>query len=173
MLGSDYRELIVPREDNRGKAKAILFGGGAAVFAVILLSAVIGAPALLLIALAAGFGVWYFWRREQIEYEYIISGDQLDVTKIIAQSKRVPMLTVSLRQFSAFCSLSAAEPARQGQTLVLACTAQDSSAFCAEFDHGELGATRLIFTPNDDILLYLAKHLPRNLNFRWEAQNLE
>ena len=171
MLGSDYRELIVPRLDNKGKASAILIGGGLLTLLLLIFASVFAAVALLLIAAAAGFATWYFWTQERIEYEYIISGDQLEVTKIIAESKRKPMLTVELRAFTAFGQLANAEPLSAGATTVLACTAQDETAFYADFDHSDYGQTRLIFTPNDDILLYLTKHLPRNLSFRWEPQN--
>ena len=165
MLGSDYRELIVPRLDNKGKAAGILTGGGLIVLIAVAGSFVFGSAALLFVAALAAFGTWYLWNRERIEYEYIISGDQLEVTKIIAQSKRAHMITVTLRQFTAFGQLRAAEPSPAGQTTVLACSAQDDSAYYADFDHEEYGQTRLIFTPNDDILRYLTKHLPRNLNF--------
>ena len=80
MLGSDYRELIVPRLDNKGKASAILIGGGLLTLLLLIFAIVFAAVALLLIAAAAGFATWYFWTQERIEYEYIISGDQLEVT---------------------------------------------------------------------------------------------
>jgi hypothetical protein len=168
MLGSDYRELIVPRLDNTAKRTAILVGGILVILLLIVLAFTVS-TLFLLLTVAAGFGVWYFWTQERIEYEYVISGDQLDITKIIAQSKRKPMITVTFNTFQAFGSLRDAEPLSQSQTLVLACTAQDDSAFYADLDHSEFGQTRLIFTPNNDILLYLAKHLPRSLNFRWDA----
>ncbi len=171
MLGSDYRELIVPRLDNKGKAAAILIGGAALTLLLLLLAAFSGTLLLLIAAAAAGFATWYFWTQERIEYEYIISGDQLEVTKIIAQSRRKPMLTVSLKAFTAFGQLTHAEQISAGATTVLACTAQDETAFYADFDHSDYGQTRLIFTPNDDILLYLTKALPRSLGFRWEPQN--
>lgn len=167
MLGSDYRELIVPKTDNALKKTGILIGGGALTLLLIIVSLAGGLFWLLILATAAGFATWYFWVQNSIEYEYIISGDELAVTKILAQSKRKPMLTVSVRKFSAFGKLSETGQPDQGQTLVLACSAQDASAFFADFDHEEFGQTRLVWTPNDDILQYLTKFLPRNLGFRF------
>ena len=169
MLGSDYRELIVPKLDNAMKKYALLIGGIALTALILIVSLVSGAFWLLLIAAALGFGTWYLWVQNSIEYEYVISGDELQITKILAQSKRKPMLTVSITKFTAFGKLREAEPAPDSATTVLACSAQDETAFCADFDHDEYGRTRLIWTPNDDILLYLAKHLPRTLGFRWDA----
>lgn len=170
MLGSDYRELIVPKLDNQTKKYGILIGGIILTVLSVILALAGGLFLLLLLSLALGFGTWYLFTQERIEYEYVISGDELVITKILAESKRKPMLTVSIMKFTAFGNLREAGAPSDNQTLVLACTAQDSSAFYADFDHAELGRTRLILTPNDDILLYLAKHLPRSLGFRWEAQ---
>lgn len=171
MLGSDYRELIVPKLDNQAKKYGILIGGVLLTALSVIIALAGGFVWMLVIGLALGFGTWYLFTQERIEYEYIISGDELAVTKIIAESKRKPMLTVSLRKFTAFGSLKDAGAPSDSLTLVLACSAQDSAAFYAEFDHDELGQTRLVLTPNDDILLYLAQHLPRSLGFRWEAQD--
>lgn len=173
MLGSDYRELIVPRLDNQGKKAAILIGG-TLLTAIIFFGWLISKMIILLpLILIAGFGTWFLWTQNRIEYEYIISGDELEVTKILAESRRKPMLTVSTMKFTAFGSLREAPALSPGMTLVLACTAQDASAFYADFDHPELGRTRLVWTPNDDILLYLQKHMPRTLGFRWEPQKTE
>ena len=169
MLGSDYRELIVPKLDNQGKKYGMLIGGAALTIAAVAFSLVSGKFLLLFIAAAFAFGTWYFWINNNIEYEYIISGDELQITKILAQSKRKPLLPISIKQFTAFGKLQDAEPISASATKALACSAQDNTAFYADFDHTDYGQTRLIWTPNDDILLYLAKHLPRTLGFRWEA----
>lgn len=169
MLGSDYRELIVPKLDNELKRSALLIGGIALTAASVIFFMLIGKPVLLLVSAALGVLTWYLNFTNRIEYEYILSGDELTVTKILAESKRKPMLTVSLTKVTACCKFSEAEPVSANQTIVLACTAQDDTAFCLDFDHPQYGQTRMLWTPNDDILLYLVKMLPRNLRFRWEA----
>lgn len=173
MLGSDYRELIVPKLDNHGKKLGILIGGAAAALAAVIFSLVSGKFLLLLIGAALAFGTWFLWVQNSVEYEYIISGDELEITKILAQSKRKPMLTISLKKFTAFGKLQEAEHISDSATKILACSAQDQSAFFADFDHPDYGQTRLVWTPNDDILLYLVKHLPRTIGFRWEASEKE
>ena len=171
MLGSDYRELIVPKLDNYSKKYVILIAGIALTAAAALYALISRHFLILLAATALGFGTWLLFIRNSIEYEYVISGDQLQITKILAQSMRKPMLTVTFDRFTAFGRLKEAENLSSSATTVLACTAQDDTAFYADFDHAELGRTRLIWTPNDDILLYLAKHLSRTLGFRWEAKD--
>lgn len=167
MLGSDYRELIVPRLDQPNKPIITLIGGGIAVAVCIVLLFLTHSLLLLLVAAAVGFGTWYFWRQAQVEYEYVIFGDEVRITKIIAQSKRKEMLVTSLARFTAFGNLSDAPQPAPGQTLVQACALQDSSAYYADFSHESYGQTRLLFTPDASILEYLSNHLPRSLGFRY------
>ena len=172
MLGSDYRELIVPRLDSKARSAAVLAGGIALTLLIVLL-AMMTSKLLILLAIAAGIGTWYLWTTQRVEYEYIISGDQLDITKILAESRRKPMITVSVRDFKAFGRLTEMPAAAPAQTVVLACSAQDETAFCADLDRTEHGQTRIVFMPNDDILYYLSQHMPRSLNFRWEKPESE
>jgi len=167
MLGSDYRELIVLKRDNNGKKIGILAGGIAACVLTVLLAIITGRMLLLMLTLLAGFATWYFYVQNCIEYEYVISGDELVITKILAESKRKPLLTVSILKFTAFGNLSEAEPVGSGTTLVLACAEQNADTYYADFDHEDYGQTRLLLSPNEDILLYFAKKLPRNLGFRY------
>lgn len=169
MLGSDYRELIVLKRDNEGKKKAILAGGIAAAVLTLLLTFLSGRMVLLILPFLIGAATWYFYIENCIEYEYVISGDELVITKILAESKRKPMLTVSIMKFTAFGCLTDAEPIGSGTTLVLACAEQNADTYYADFDHEDYGQTRLLLSPNPDILLYLAKKLPRSLGFRYEA----
>ena len=120
MLGSDYRELIVPKLDNRAQSTGYLIGGIALTAAVVLFSLTSVRFWLLLIGAVLGFGTWYLWVQNSIEYEYIISGDELQITKILAQSKRKPMLTVSLTKFTAFGNLRNAENISASATTVSA-----------------------------------------------------
>jgi len=170
MLGSDYRELIVPRADQQKKCTAILIGGIILIAALILLFMILRSIIMFLVIAAAGFGTWYLFNQNRIEYEYVIFGDEVRITKIIAQNKRKEMLTASLRRFTAFGSLADAPQLTDAQTLVLACAAQDSSAYYADFEHEEYGQTRLVMTPDDSILDYIAKHLPRNVQFDYTPE---
>lgn len=169
MLGSDYRELIVKKCDQQAKQYGILIGGSLLTVLSAIPAFTAGLFPLLLVSALLGFCTWYLYTAQNIEYEYVISGDELVITKIINESKRKPLLTVSLMKFTAFGRLKEAPAISNDQTLVLACAAQNGSTFYAEFDHDALGRTRLLWTPNDDILLYLTKHLPRPLGFRWES----
>ncbi len=167
MLGSDYRELIVLRTDNAAKKNGILIGGALLTVAALIFSLLFGNLLTMIAAFAVGVGTWWLWTCNRIEYEYVITGDELTLTKILAESRRKPMTALLLNKVTAFGRLREAPARTSGQTLVLACAAQDDTAYYADFDHETLGHARLIWTPNDDILEYLSKHLPRNIGFRY------
>lgn len=170
MLGSDYRELIVPRADQQKKCTAILMGGIILIAALVLLFIIVQSILLFLVIAAVGFGTYYLLNQSRVEYEYVIFGDEVRITKIIAQNKRKDMLTASLKRFTAFGNLAEAPQLTDSQTLVLACAAQDGSAYYADFEHETYGQTRLVITPDDSILAYIADHLPRNVRFDYTPQ---
>ena len=165
MLGSNFFEDLVVKEGGEGKATSVAIIGGIGV-ALIVVLACMTSTLLLLVAVAAGFAVWYFSRNCKVEYEYVVAEDDFEVTKIIAQSKRKPMVSTQISKITAFGKLYDAQSEAAG-TLVLACTAQDDSAYYAEFADDTYGEVRLVFTPNPRFLLYFSKHLPRTLHFQY------
>ena len=48
------------------------------------------------VVVGAGYGAWFLVRRFNIEYEYSITNDSMDIDKIIAQSSRKNLLTMDL-----------------------------------------------------------------------------
>ncbi len=55
-------------------------------------------------ALVVGYyvGVWFITQRFNIEYEYIVTNDELDVDKIMSRKTRKRMLTISVKKFDEF-----------------------------------------------------------------------
>ena len=102
MLGSDYRELIVLRTDNAAKKNGILIGGALLTVAALIFSLLFGNLLTMIAAFAVGVGTWWLWTCNRIEYEYVITGDELTLTKILAESRRKPMTALSLNKVTAF-----------------------------------------------------------------------
>lgn len=169
MLGSNFFEALVPKQNTGGKAIATAIVGIVVTLLLAIVSILMQMYLLLILAMAAGFATWYLTISCQVEYEYVIAEDEFTITKVIAQSRRKPMVSTSLQKMTAFGHLSEASPLPDSHTLVLACATQDNSAYYAEFPHESYGNVRLIFTPDDRFLTYFAKHLPRNLQFRYES----
>ena len=167
MLGSNFFEALVKKDNTEGKAIATVLIGIALTLLCLLLSFITRFYLLLLPATAAGFATVFLYRRCNIEYEYVIAEDELAITKIIGQSQRKPMVTTMLSRFTDFGKLSEAPNLSSSATLVLACAAEDENAYYCDFPDENLGTVRLVITPDDRFLTYFSKHLPRNIRFSY------
>ena len=165
MLGSNFFEALTPKENMEVKRTALLIGGGVVTLGIAGISIGIGIPLLLIIAAAAGFLTWYLVRNQYVEYEYVIAEKSLEITKIIAQSKRKPMVATTLDKITAFGKLNDAPLISDSTTLVIACAAEDDRTYYADFTHESYGNVRLLMTPDERFLVYFAKHLPRSIGF--------
>lgn len=81
-----YSEILVSRQPQPINVlkKAGLIAG----VIVGLAGGVMITPVLLLAAIAFGVGIWYFFPRFNVEYEYLIVNKDLDVDIIYSQKKR-------------------------------------------------------------------------------------
>lgn len=166
MLGSNFFEQLVQKENTGAKAKLTILLGSLMAIALVLLSFFVGFI-MLFLAVGAGFLTWYLATSCEIEYEYVMAEEELTITKIIAQRKRKEMISTTLPKFTAFGKLSEAPALPDSTTLVIACAGQDENTYYGEFPHESYGTVRLLMTPDEQFLSYFAKKLPRNLNFRY------
>ncbi|MBQ7131547.1 MAG: hypothetical protein IJO29_03160 [Oscillospiraceae bacterium] len=97
-----------------------------------------------------------------VEYEYIVTGNELDIDKIIAQRKRERLITVKLSKFKSISRSEEFEPSDDDATVVLA-YGEDSEDWCAEVEHDSIGDVRLCFSPNKRTLLTMNQYLPAKL----------
>lgn len=172
MFNPNYCEALVKKEQGTGfhnKGLLITVLGVVLTVLVTLVAILFTLYPLLVVSVGLAFATWYLVGNQRVEYEYIFSDDELAVTKIIAETRRKPMITVSLRQATAFGKLSEAPPAAEGITTVLACRAQDEDAYFLDVTHPEYHDVRLILTPTERCLQFCADHLPRTLRFHYHA----
>lgn len=113
-----------------------------------------------------GIGVIYLgykiYTTTYVEYEYIVTGNELDIDKIIAQRKRERLITVKLSKFKAFSKSESFEPSYEDATVVLA-YGEGADSWCAEVEHDSIGEVRLCFSPNERTLLTINQYLPARL----------
>lgn len=94
-----------------------------------------------------------------VEYEYIVTGNELDIDKIIAQRKRQRLITVKMSKFKTLVKSDEFEPTDDDSTVVLA-YGEGCEDWCAEVEHDSIGSVRLCFSPNKRTLLTLNQYLP-------------
>lgn len=117
-----------------------------------------------LLAIAAGYGVWYLITYMNTEYEYILTNGEVDIDKILAQRKRKRLITFKIRDVSEF---GLYHPERQSaasyDATVFACSdPKDPNTYYAVIpEHKTLGKCIVIFNPNDSVLENAKQYLRR------------
>lgn len=132
---------------------------------------VTGAAALLILALVSvGVGVW-FAGGIGIEYEYIITNEEMDIDKIIGKRKRKRMITVDLRRATDF------EPVPCNKddfdVVVQASSGLEKDAFCMFVDHSDYGKVKIVFNPNRKIRDAIAQTVSKQLRGKVVSDNVE
>ncbi len=98
-------------------------------------------------------------RLESVEYEYIITNNEMDIDKIQGKSKRKRLATVDLASISSFEKLDPANlPDEEGRVRILAAASMKSNeTYVAKLSHKELGDCILYFTPNERMVEYIER----------------
>lgn len=111
-------------------------------------------------AAAAGYATFFIERNTKVEYEYTFTNGDLDIDKIIAQTKRKEMLTIPVSKFTNFGKYDDNTPEETADmTVIMATDNIASHEFFADFPHEEYGSARLVFSPNEKMLSNIKKSL--------------
>lgn len=133
-----------------------------------------------IVGLAMAFGV--FWggfrliTNSDCEYEYIVTNGEIDVDKIIAQRKRVRLITAKAPTFEAFGEYTDNTPDTSADvTIVNAVGVNESSAetktYYADFKHASAGNVRLIFSPEERVVDAITPFLSSQLKYNMRKNN--
>lgn len=136
-------------------------------FLIALAAVVLSAFFVLILAIMAFipvvgivYAAYYLISGLDCEYEYIVTNGEIDIDKIAGKRKRTRLITADARKFTAFGKLENAGKLPDKATVVDA-TDGSGTAFYADFVHGKLGETRLIFSPNEKVLEAVKPFIPR------------
>ncbi len=113
----------------------------------------------LILAAVALWGTYYILSGFYTEYEYIFTNGEIDVDKIMGQRKRKRLITIEVKSATAFGKLNTAADANY--SVVDVSDRESKLSYYMDFRHNELGDTRLIFTPNEDMLSLVERYIPR------------
>lgn len=163
-----YSEQLVTRTPTGGdKAKKILISISAILIATLLmwLSIVFAAYTLILLVFGVlGLGV-YLVSNMDVEYEYIITNDEMDIDKIIGRRKRKRLITIDLRSAEDFAPYPAADDIKVDAT-VHATTGYEKDAHYLLAQHGAYGKVMLIFNPNEKTREAIMQEVPNQLRIK-------
>ncbi len=115
------------------------------------------------------FSLWWAFRfvsRQSFEFEYILTGGELDVDKIIAQRARKHVITVDCKEFeqlAPLCEQWRERYPRDHYTILdVSSSAEAPGRYAAVFRHGGK-QTVLIFEPNTRMLEMFQTLIPRKI----------
>lgn len=163
-------EQIVAKTRTGGdRAKAALIILGMALLAAILLflAFITGFLVLALIAAAGVAGGIYLLTSLEVEYEYIITNNEMDIDKIIGRRKRKRMITVDLSRTEEFCVFKT-ETDFDTDTTVYATSGLEKDARFLVVNHKDYGKVGVIFNPNQRTREAILREFPHALRARIE-----
>lgn len=150
-------------------------GADIAKMVTLLLATALGAAACLFAALALGLGfllvvaiglialgIWLM-SGMNVEYEYIVTNNEMDIDKIIGRRKRKRMITVDLKRTDALGDYPA-EQSIDADTTVHATTGLETDAHYLLVQHNDYGKVKVIFNPNKKMMEAIAQEVPRTLS---------
>ncbi|MDR0987195.1 MAG: hypothetical protein LBL98_05835 [Ruminococcus sp.] len=129
------------------------------------------APMNFLIMAGLVYLGWYIITGFGIEYEYILTNDELDIDKIIAKRKRKRLISIKMSSVTEFAKLSEGNADAGNRTLV-DCAGNELPSFAMDFKHERMGDCRLIFTPTEEMTEQMVKVLPRALRIKYKDSSV-
>lgn len=157
-------QLVSRTKDKTDYLKMAGITVGAVLLATVMMyfSMVTGFFTLVIPAVLVLFGGVMLMGNMNVEYEYILTNNELDIDKIIGKSKRKRMITLDISQAEAFAEYPAEEDVSADAT-VHASSGLEQDAYYLVVNHNSYGRVNLIFNPNEKMREAIAKELPNKL----------
>lgn len=166
-------QLVVKKKTSADIIKSIAISVGAVIIATILMYLAISLAffSLVIPAVLVLFGGVWLMGQTNIEYEYIITNNEMDIDKIIGRRKRKRMITVDLSAAQAFAPYPP-EDSVGADVTVHASTGLEEDAYYLVTEHSTYGTVYLIFNPCKKIREAIMQELPYKLriNIKTDAK---
>ena len=135
----------------------------------ILLVRIMGLLSAIIIT-AVFYGAWYLLTAQNIEYEYCITNDTIDIDCIIAQRKRKRMVSVSGKKIEAAGKYVPAEweNRQMDRTVVAAPSKDEDNLYYFTYRSKKNGNTLVVFQPDERVKDSFYQGLPRLIQLEWD-----
>lgn len=160
-------QLVTKARNGTDMAKMIGIAIGSVLLASVFMLFAIVLRLTFLILFAVGIlalGIWLL-SGVNIEYEYIITNNEMDIDKIIGRRKRKRMITVDISKATDFGTYPSAENI-DADTTVHATTGTQTDAHYLLVEHSSYGTVKVIFNPNERTREAIVQELPNTLRMR-------
>lgn len=153
-------------QDTMKRASVIVIAAVITVISLIL--TVMGLTIAIMLPICVIWGAWYILKMLNTEYEYSCTNGVLDIDKILGQSKRKQLLSIEVKNFTAYgksgtCDEQDDESITTFSALGESLMEEDTEEYYAEFEHPEYGKCCLYFNPDKRFREALEPYLPREI----------
>ncbi len=158
-----FFEQIVRIKKSSGTLALVLFIW----FLAILISAflfffpLLGAlTAIVIIGLL--YGAWWLTTKFNVEYEYIVTNEDMDVDKIINKSARKRLASITLSKVERVEKFNPALIQNvKKESLLFACDQNDPNAYLIVTSPDDSKVNYIVFSPNEKLQAAIKKSLPK------------
>lgn len=158
-------QLVEKRRTGGDNAKTALICAGLALAAAACVYFAVYSGIILLVSVAIipiAAAVWVL-RGVSIEYEYIVTNNEMDIDKIIGRRTRKRLITVNLNSAEDFGGYPEKEEV-DAETTVQATSGLERDAHYLIVNHNDYGKVKVIFNPNEKLREAIAREFPKSLS---------
>ncbi len=119
---------------------------------------------VLLVTVGVFYLMWYLLSISMIEYEYIITNNELDIDKIMGRRKRKRLITVKLNTTEAWGEYDGSQG--DGANATVAAHNGHSNYWYILANHEKHGKVMVLFSPNERVTFAVNKSVPYSLRRR-------
>ncbi len=109
--------------------------------------------------------VWWIFKSQKVEYEYAVSGDKLNVSKIIAMRRRKKLCSIPIKEIYSMDTGDKNVKNRRFRKMYFAAKNErdfDTNTY-AVFKNPLYGNCLLVFNPNEKIITAMRPHMNQEL----------
>ena len=170
-MDSYMEYMVTKRVDFKGYALRFFI----VALALALILVVFFVPALNMFSpffiIGIGYGTWYLITSLYLEYEYIVTNDDLDIDKIIAKKKRKRVLSINTKVIERIAPLSEAyqneiNQASVKHTINAAAMVNQETTYFILYEDQEKGKTLVYLDAPDEMIGMLRKYIPTKVTLR-------
>lgn len=157
----------LPTAQSEGRKLLIVLGG----IVLVLLPFIVSFLGINILMISPVVLVGVIWggrtllRRESIEFEYIVTNDDLDVDKIMAKSSRKRLISIDCHRFDILAPIDKLTPEYQNvpRTVDASSSIKNPARWFAVFQAKDGVRTLLIFEPNEKMIETFRRYIPQKM----------
>ena len=125
---------------------------------------IFGFYSLTILAVLSLFGGVWLLGGMNVEYEYIVTNNEMDIDKITGKRKRKRMITVDLSNAEDFIPFGTDNTA--ADATVHASSGVEKDAYCLLVNHSSYGMVKVVFNPNEKLREAIMQEVPGQLRMK-------